>query len=95
MLIACIRRDFVEILGAFFPFMLMSGKIKLSIRLAGIAPGNTRGFNGTLCFGVFPIGEMSESFPTSCKIAHSTQPGKIFFSPLQTHLNNNFNVVQI
>ena len=93
MLIACTRRDFVETLGAFFPFMLISGKIKLSIRLVGIAPGNTRGSNGTLCSGLFPIGGMSGSFPTSWKIAHFPQHGKISFSPIQTHLNNNFNVV--
>ena len=52
MLIACIDRwDFVETLGVFFPFMLILGKIKLSLRLAV-------GFNETLCSRVFPAGGM-------------------------------------
>ena len=50
MLIACIDRwDFVETLGVFFPFMLILGKIKLSLRLVV-------GFNETLCSRVFPAG---------------------------------------
>ena len=52
MLIACIDRwDFVETLGVFFPFMLISGKTKLSLRLVV-------GFNDTPCSRVFPTGGM-------------------------------------
>ena len=65
MLIACVRLDFVEVLGVFFPFMLMSGTIKLSIALAGIAPGNTRGLNETLCSRIFPKKKMGESSPST------------------------------
>ena len=37
---------------AFFPFMLMSRKVKLSIRLAGTIPDNTRYLDETLYSGV-------------------------------------------
>ena len=56
MLIACIRWDFVKTLGVFFPFMLISGKIKFSISLAV-------GFNETLCSRSYPTGGMGESPP--------------------------------
>ena len=65
MLIAYISWDFFETLGIFFPFMLTSGELKLSIRLAGTAPGNTRGFNERLCSRVFPTGGMGEIPATS------------------------------
>ena len=47
-----IRSAFVVNLGGFFPFILISRKIKLSIRLAGTVPDNTNGFDKTLCSGV-------------------------------------------
>ena len=47
-----IRCAFVLTLGRFFPFILISGKIKLSIRLAGTIPDNTSRFDETLCSGV-------------------------------------------
>ena len=93
MLTACIRWDFVKTLGVFFPFMLISGKIKLSIRLAGTAPGNTRGLNETLCSRVFPTGGMVDSPPPAENLLISPPPGKIPFSPLQTHLSKNFHVI--
>ena len=56
MLITYISWDFVETLGVFIPFMFISRKIKLSIRLAGATPGNSRGFKEILCSGIFLTG---------------------------------------
>ena len=92
MLIACISRNFIETPGV-FSLLCWYQKDKLSIGLAGTAPGNTERFNETLCTRVFTTGEMGETPPTSWKFFHFTSPRKIPFFPLQTHLNNNFRVI--
>ena len=77
MLIACIRWDFVKTLGVFFPFMLISGKIKLSIRLAV-------GFNETLCSRFYPTGGMAESPPLAGNLLICAHLEKSL-SPLYKH----------
>ena len=52
MFIASNKTCFCRNSWCFFSFILISGKIKLSIILAGTIPDNTSGFDKVLCSGV-------------------------------------------